>query len=180
MSIQEEKQLRRNKIRQLKEKFSVSQKKESSITIFEEIEKLGVFKNSNIILLYWSMEHEVFTHDFIKKWSAEKKILLPVIDADDLLLKEFSDERSLRKSEKFPVFEPEGDTFKMPDKIDLAIVPGVAFDAGNNRLGFGKGYYDRLLAGNKAYKIGVCFDYQMFDVIPHEITDVKMDLVITA
>jgi 5-formyltetrahydrofolate cyclo-ligase len=179
MSVKEEKRILRAKIRQLKENFSVEQKKESSIAIFNEIEKLDVFKNSNIILLYWSMEHEVFTHDFIKKWSNNKKILLPVIDADDLLLKEFSDERSLRKSEKFPVFEPQGDSFKLPNKIDLAIVPGVAFDVDYNRLGFGKGYYDRLLAGIKAFKIGVCFDFQLFNVIPREVTDVKMDLVIS-
>ncbi len=179
MSVKQQKQALRAKVRFLKDQFSVKQKIQSSVAIFKEIEKLDVFKNSNIVLLYWSMEHEVFTHDFIKKWSTEKKILLPVIDTDDLLLKEFSDEKSLRKSDKFSVLEPEGDTFKLLKKIDLVVVPGVAFDENFNRLGFGKGYYDRLLAGLKAFKIGVCFDFQMFDEIPGEITDVKMNLVIT-
>lgn len=180
MPVQEEKNKLRAKIRELKEKYSVRQNRESSARIFKEIEKLDVFKNSKIVLAFWSMEHEVFTHDFIKRVGSEKKILLPVIDNDNLLLKEFTNARSLRKSDKFPVFEPDGDAFEMKNTVDLVIVPGVAFDVSFNRLGFGKGYYDRLLAGLKAYKIGVCFDFQVLEEIPHELTDVKMDLVISA
>ncbi len=69
--------------------------------------------------------------------------------------------------------------FADPKDIDLVITPGLAFDHNNNRLGHGKGYYDRLLAGMRAFKIGVCFNFQLFNEIPYTLNDVKMDMVIT-
>ena len=65
------------------------------------------------------------------------------------------------------------------DDIDLIVVPGVAFDRERNRLGRGKGYYDRLLSQLKASAIGICFDFQLKGQIPTEPFDRKMDLVIT-
>ena len=62
----------------------------------------------------------------------------------------------------------------------MVVVPGMAFDAQGNRLGRGKGYYDRFLPKVQAYKIGMCFAFQHFDYITHEAHDVKMDEVIYA
>jgi 5-formyltetrahydrofolate cyclo-ligase len=63
--------------------------------------------------------------------------------------------------------------------IDLAIIPGLAFDKENNRLGRGKGYYDKFLKTTSAFKLGICFSEQLLDSIPHDELDVKMDKVIT-
>ena len=62
---------------------------------------------------------------------------------------------------------------------DLVLVPAVAVDRRGNRLGRGKGFYDRLLSSTKATKIGVAYEFQLVDSIPTEPHDVKMDLVIT-
>ena len=62
--------------------------------------------------------------------------------------------------------------------IDLAVVPRVAFDKEGCRLGRGKGYYDRLLPLINCYKIGICFPFQLYDSIPTEKFDIKMDEVI--
>ena len=64
-------------------------------------------------------------------------------------------------------------------EIDLTIVPGVAFDRQHNRLGRGKGFYDRLLSTLDVPKIGICYDFQLKDQIPAEPFDRKMDLIIT-
>ena len=64
-------------------------------------------------------------------------------------------------------------------EIDLIIVPGVAFDRQLNRMGRGKGYYDRLLSTLQAPKIGICFDFQLQDTVPTESFDKKMDMIIT-
>ena len=75
--------------------------------------------------------------------------------------------------------EPSGELFTHYDSIDVAIIPGMAFDAGGNRLGRGKGYYDRLLARiPDVYKIGICFDFQKVESVPADINDIKMDEVI--
>ena len=64
-------------------------------------------------------------------------------------------------------------------KIDLFLVPGVAFDKSGNRLGYGKGYYDQLLHNTTGLKIGICFDCQVVDAIPNETHDIKMDIIVT-
>ncbi len=67
------------------------------------------------------------------------------------------------------------------DKIDLVIVPGVAFDEDLNRIGFGKGYYDRILyrLSSRAKKVAVAHDFQVLNSIPSEEHDVKMDIIVT-
>jgi 5-formyltetrahydrofolate cyclo-ligase len=69
----------------------------------------------------------------------------------------------------------------LPDTIDLILVPGIAFSKDRYRLGRGGGFFDRLLAGPaaKAYKLGVCFSFQMLDGIPTERHDVAMNAVVT-
>jgi len=63
--------------------------------------------------------------------------------------------------------------------VDLFIVPGIAFDPKGYRLGWGKGYYDRLLTGVKAIKIGLAYSFQIVPRLPHKKYDIPMDIVIT-
>ncbi len=69
----------------------------------------------------------------------------------------------------------------LPDTIDLILVPGVAFSKDHHRLGRGGGFFDRLLAGraSNAFKLGICFSFQVFDTIPTEGHDIVMNAVIT-
>ena len=75
--------------------------------------------------------------------------------------------------------EPTGEVFDNYTDIDLAVIPGVAFDKDGNRMGRGKGYYDRLLPklGN-TYKIGICLPFQLVEKIPTDEHDVRMDEVL--
>ncbi len=78
------------------------------------------------------------------------------------------------------VREPAADCSLVPMKrLDLALVPGLAFDAQGHRLGRGKGHYDRLLAGFTRMKIGVAFDFQIVTEVPREPHDVALDAVVT-
>lgn len=65
------------------------------------------------------------------------------------------------------------------NRLDLALVPGLGFDARGHRLGRGKGYYDRLLAGFSGRKIGVAFDLQIVPEVPREPHDIALDAVVT-
>jgi len=69
----------------------------------------------------------------------------------------------------------------LPDAIDLILVPGVAFSKDHHRLGRGGGFFDRLLAGRaaNAFKLGICFSFQVFDTIPTEGHDIVMNAVVT-
>ena len=79
----------------------------------------------------------------------------------------------------FHIMEPIGEPFGDHDQINVALVPGMAFDAAGRRLGRGKGYYDRFLAAHPhLYKIGVCFPFQRVAEVPFEEHDVCMDLIV--
>ena len=135
------------------------------------------WQEARTVLLYHSLPDEPDTHAFVRQWAREKRILLPVVVGDDLELRVYTDDDSLRAG-AFHIAEPRGKAFTDYAAIDLAIVPGVAFDREGNRLGRGKGYYDRLLPRLKAYKIGLCFPFQLVESIPAEAHDVRMDEII--
>ena len=174
----DKKQLRKQ-IRERKKEFSLSEKIELSRPIFEKIEKEELFKEAKVVLLYYSMDDEVYTHDFVEKHYKTKTILLPCVDGDDLILRQYLGIESMKAGEQFGILEPVGKEFNDLEKIDLMIIPGVAFDEEKNRLGRGRGFYDRLLKTVNATKIGVCFDFQVVEQVPTEDFDVKMDVVIS-
>jgi 5-formyltetrahydrofolate cyclo-ligase len=177
--IDEEKKALRKQIKEKKKAYSLEEKKEKSRLIFNQIEKLDAFKKAEIIMAYWSLSDEVFTHNFIQKHQNKKKIILPVVNGVFLDLKEFTGLSNLKTENYFGIGEPNGELFEQVNKIDLIIVPGVAFDKSMNRLGRGKAYYDKLLRNSQALKIGVCFDFQMLESVPVDKYDVKMDLILT-
>ena len=178
MDLKEQKKIVRKQIQEIKQKYSLKEKIELSIPIWEKIEKEDWFKDSKTILLYWSMDDEVYTHDFILKWYKEKTILLPCVECENLILRIFEGIESMKEGVMFSILEPIGEDFLDIDNIDLMIIPGVAFDKENNRLGRGKGFYDRLLSVSNSIKVGVCFEFQFFDKIPTEEFDIKMNYVV--
>ncbi|MBW6490311.1 MAG: 5-formyltetrahydrofolate cyclo-ligase [Lentimicrobium sp.] len=151
----------------------------ASATIMNKLEQLPEFNDAAIVLAYWSVPGEVFTHDFVKRWSESRRILLPSVDGDTMLIKEYNSENSLIPGDLYGIPEPDGQIFTEYELIDFAIVPGVAFDRNNNRMGRGKAYYDKFLSSIKTFKAGVCFDFQMFDEVPADENDILMDVVIT-
>lgn len=167
----------RKHVRQLKMQHQETAKADSD-RIMQAFEANPHFLVAQTVLLYHSLPDEVCTHDFINKWCDKKQILLPKVVGNDLELRCYHDIRGL-KTGSFGIAEPTEALFTDYEKIDFAAVPGMAFDAEGNRLGRGKGYYDRLLPRlTNAYKAGICFPYQLVDAVPTEETDIKMDEVI--
>ncbi len=169
----------RKEVINLKKRLNSSDRIIQSQYIFKKVEQLEYFQNAKIILTYWSLNDEVYTHDFIKKWSATKTILLPVTLKNDLEIREFKGTHLLKESPVMKLMEPIGNAFTSFNGIDIAIIPGLVFDKQNNRIGYGKGYYDKLLTKMNVFKVGVCFDFQLFDIIPNTEQDIRMDLVLT-
>lgn len=144
-----------------------------------KVEELDRFREAKVVLLYWSMENEVQTHEFVEKWYKSKTILLPCVDGDDLRLRQYTGNDCMQKGEQFGIGEPTGEEYTDLKSVDTIIVPGVAFDKEGHRMGRGRGFYDRLLKSTpNAYKIGVCFDFQMVESVPVEPHDVMMDRVV--
>jgi len=145
-----------------------------------QVEALEAFRRAHTVLLYWSMDDEVQTHDFVNRWYREKCLLLPCVDGDDLRLRQYTGPECLKAGEQFGIGEPTGPEYTDLDSVELIIVPGVAFDSKGNRMGRGRGFYDRLLKSTpNAYKVGVGFDFQMVEEVPVEEFDVGMDRVVS-
>ena len=146
--------------------------------MLNHLEQDSVFQQARTVLLYYSLKDEVQTQEFVEKWSKHKKILLPVVAGDELELRVFTGKQDLHTG-SYGIEEPAGKLFTAYSTIDLAIIPGVSFDMYGNRLGRGKGYYDRLLPELKAYRMGICFHFQVSEEVPTEKCDARMHCVYT-
>lgn len=176
----EEKKALRQQISLLKKKWTLEQATKESACIFSEIARHPLFQKAKVVLLFHSIADEPNTHAFIQEWASQKEILLPVVVGDDLVLRRYAD--NIKMSEgSFHIKEPHGTDFTDFSKIDLGIIPGVAFDGQCHRLGRGKGYYDRLFSQNAitAHTIGICFSFQLVDSVPCETHDFQLDEVIS-
>ena len=159
---------------------SLDTRKSESANVLQAIENNTVFQQAKTVLLYYSLNDEVDTHEFVEKWSSEKRVLLPVVIGDKLILRIYSNFADM-ESGPFGICEPTGKEFTDYDEIDFIAVPGVAFDRQGHRLGRGKGYYDKLLPQMpKAYKAGICFSFQLVENVPTDEYDVCMDTIITS
>ncbi len=143
------------------------------------LEQCKLFQKASCIALYHALPGEVQTAAFIDKWYQKKRLLLPLVDGDDLRMFQYDGPESVQTG-AFGILEPKADgTEVKPEAIDLMIVPGVAFDRNHNRMGRGRGFYDRLLSSVTSPKIGLCYEFQMVPEIPTEPFDIKMDYIVT-
>jgi 5-formyltetrahydrofolate cyclo-ligase len=169
----------RKQIRALKRAMTLDEKLRRSDVIMHQLEQTPQFGTSKVVLLYWSMDDEVQTHAFVEKWYRDKVLLLPCVQGDDLVLRQYTGPDCMVAGEQFGIGEPSGKEWTDLDAIGMIAVPGVAFDHSNNRMGRGRGFYDRLLKTTPhAAKIGLAYSFQMMDEIPVEPHDVPMDLII--
>jgi len=160
--------------------LSMNKRNELSAKIMEELECNPKFCEAKTVMLYNSLPDEVCTHDLIAKWAERKCILLPVVKGDDIEVRRFTAFSNISER-AFHIGEPQGATFTELGKIDLIVVPGVAFDRLGNRMGRGRGYYDRFLSQNalsQAWRIGVCFPQQLVESVPTEPHDISMHEVL--
>ena len=176
--MKEQKKLLRKLIVQEKKRQSASLLTTHSIALLEQIEKHPRFISATTVLLYHSLPDEVQTHAFVEKWYKHKKILLPVVVGDILELRHYTGKSCLQEG-AFHIEEPSGEIYTKYQEIELAIIPGISFDKKGNRLGRGKGYYDKLLPLLSSYNIGICYQFQAQESIPSEDFDKPMDEVWT-
>lgn len=174
----EKKSLLRKQIKALKEDYSPKELDQKSNNVFGLLEQMLVFQKAKNIYVYHSLKDEVQTSDFIQKWNDKKKFFFPIIKDDNLTFREYKPQTIFRQA-ILNVMEPDGEDISDYSEIDIIIVPGIAFDINMNRLGRGKGFYDRFLSQISVLKIGVCFEFQLLKNIPIDYYDVKMDYIIT-
>lgn len=178
-SIKMDKQTLRQAIRQRKRLFSQTELGEKSLSVVRRLLANEKIKAAHTLMLYAPLPDEVDVSPLLEQLDG-KTILLPKVTGEATMeLRRYTSPHDMQAG-AFGIMEPTGDVFTDYAAIDVAIVPGMAFDPHGHRLGRGKGYYDRFLAScAHVYKIGVCFDFQLVDSVPHRDFDVGMDEVVT-
>ena len=161
---------------------NIIDKKEKSKVICKKIINSLCYKNANVIAIYRSLPDEVDTTDLIlNSLKNNKRVLLPRVINSEIKFFEIKDLNYKCEKSKFNILEPVEDynNYVEKNEIDLIIVPGLCFDKNGNRLGFGKGFYDRFLADISTNIIGICFKEQIIKKVPITNDDIKVNYVIT-
>lgn len=148
-----------------------------SAEVSEQVAATEEYRNASVVLLYYPVHNEIDLRSLCVR-NPEKTFLLPVTHRRSLELRPYNGEESMQKG-RYGIPEPQTPTYT--GKVDLILVPGVAFDHRHNRLGRGGGYYDRFLKRySRTPKIGVGYSFQLLDSVPHSMSDRKVNRVIVS
>lgn len=157
-----------------------------SARIAETLFSLKEYRESQKVLVYLALKSEAQTERIVQKsFEDGKRVFVPVVDRenDELFISELPDLKINLVKGAYGILEPAEIDRKItaPEIIDLAIVPGLAFDGQGARLGHGKGYYDRLLKrlSPHALRLGLAFGCQILPSIPYCEHDVRVHKVLT-
>ena len=174
-----EKQQFRREIKARKQLVSAEARAMWSLQIAHSIVQLDAWHQAKTVACYAAMADEVDVTSDDCIFSSDKTIALPVISGNTMNFYACTSDACLLKN-RYGILEPDTARSERVDEIDLVIVPGMAFDRQGNRLGRGKGYYDRWLAHFTGAVVGVCFDFQLYPSIPTTAHDCKMNMLVTA
>lgn len=166
----------RHVLRTMRKGITEIEQKIYSEQILEQLEQLEQFKSAKTILMYNPVDDEVDLTTLIDR---ETPVAFPrCLDDNNMEFRIVSDKSQLEIG-KFDILEPTQDCPLVTDfDGTICIVPAIAYDHQNNRLGYGKGYYDRFLKSYTGYKIGVCVSLCYVQELPVEENDIPVDIVI--
>ncbi|MBG0791011.1 MAG: 5-formyltetrahydrofolate cyclo-ligase [Desulfovibrionaceae bacterium] len=177
----------RAKLLQRRRALTPERVREGSERIIERLRALREWRNAAEALIYWPVNNEVDLRPLVTElWQRGACVLLPRCRPErngEMDLACAACEADLTPG-PFSIMEP--DAGKCPPVQEcspaIALIPGVGFDRAGNRLGFGGGYYDRLLSTEqmrRTLKVGICYGFQVVDGLPADPWDRPMDLICT-
>lgn len=182
--------MEKNEIRKyilsIRNNLNINEVDEKSKIIVDKLTSMKEFNNSKTVFIYMDFKNEVKTGEIINLLFKENKhVVVSWTDKvnTEIIPVEIKDLKNDLINSSFGYLEPKKENVvpvKIED-IDLIVVPGVAFDKKLNRIGFGKGYYDRILKLRRkdTPAIAIAYEFQVLDEIPYDEHDIKMDVIIT-
>ena len=171
----------RDRMRQIRRNLTKEEVSQKSAAIQRQLFGYDKYQQAKTVMLYLSAFKEPSTAEILKDaLESKKRVVVPVsnTDTETLTLSYISDISDLKQG-AYGILEPEIIRKAKAEDIDMILVPGIAFDKSGNRMGFGKGYYDKLLCKCGAQKIALCYEFQLMDKIPVKEHDVPMNTIIT-
>jgi 5-formyltetrahydrofolate cyclo-ligase len=153
----------------------------SNNLIFQNVMKLPEVKACARILIYCSMGREVDTRRIINAMLKQgKTVALPVCEGEGIMHFSILSPDGQKVEGMYGILEPEKDAPVItPADGDVIVVPALTFDRNGYRIGKGSGYYDRFLITHQFFSIGLCRDRLLYDSVPREGHDRKVNCLIT-
>jgi 5-formyltetrahydrofolate cyclo-ligase len=183
VNIQPSKTELRKQIRAALKKISKEKRAADSIQLCAKLKEQFFFQSATTILFFAPLPDEIDLWPLLEESLAEKKfVTLPHFDSatNHYVVRRVENLSAEIFAGKFGTREPHSTCAEVSlEKIDLILVPGIAFDLTGNRLGRGQGFYDRLLEKFSGVKCGAGFDEQIVSEIPTEAHDAKLDFILT-
>ncbi|WP_054635446.1 5-formyltetrahydrofolate cyclo-ligase [Thalassobacillus sp. C254] len=151
--------------------------------VHNQLYRTEQWRQARMIALTLSTKNEIDTRAVIKKaWSEGKQVAVPKVNplTHSMTFYKLTSFNQL-KEQYAGIQEPDASQAApvLPEDIQLMIVPGLAFDWGRYRIGFGGGYYDRFLAAHLVPTCALALDFQLFEKLPREEHDKPVDIVLT-
>ena len=151
-----------------------------SAALAEKLFVTTLYRDAKSLYAYVSFNQEVRTRLIIERaWADGKRVAVPKVVGDDMAFIWIESFEALAPRGPFGITEPIGDGPVADDASALILMPGLAFDASGNRVGYGGGYYDRYLAAHPGHPtVALCYDFQLCDHLDTEAHDVRAGAVI--
>jgi 5-formyltetrahydrofolate cyclo-ligase len=179
-SLDETKSLLRQQYRKRRAALGEDVRARASRSICEEIERWAVFQQSVTILAYMPIKNEADLTPLLTRHPEKRWILPRIIPEEDHRMVFHAYDAARLVAHPFGMAEPAADLPTVPpEAIDLALVPGLAFDRHGWRLGYGGGYFDRFLKDFAGVSAGIVFHALLVDNLPRGEFDVPVPWVIT-
>jgi len=170
----------RTKALAARDSLQPGQRTAKSREIEERLFSLPEFRSARIILFFASFRSEVETSSMIRRaLAAGKRTVLPKVVGRELALYEIGDRDNDVSPGAWGIPEPRETRPIRLDEIDLILVPGAAFDEQGNRLGYGAGFYDKLLSAFTKTTAALAFEAQIVPQVPAEPHDVPIKKIVT-
>ena len=176
----------RKKLKQMRDNLSEEEVMRRSSAIFTKLFSTEEFIQAECVMFYMSFRNEVHTHKMVERsLQIGKRVVLPRVNLmnEEVEIYEVTNLSNQLSKGILGILEPDPSLTKKANisEIDICLVPGIVFDKYGNRLGWGKGYYDRFLRrlDRRTMKIGLAYDFQVVNYIEPEDEGVFVDKVIT-
>lgn len=163
----------------MRRSLSPGEQEKAARAVFDQLASFSPYSCARTVMAYMASRGELSLEFVIRDvLGSGKMLLLPKCEAPgEMTARRITAMRDLACG-AYGLMEPDA-ACEVIRKIDLVLVPGVAFDRAGHRLGQGGGYYDRFLHTSGALRVGVCHDAALLDDVPHEAHDETMNFVIT-
>ena len=156
------------------------QRTAKSREVEERLFSLPEFKAANVVMFFASFRSEVDTEPMIRRaLTFGKRVILPKVQGAGLALFEIANIDKDVSPGAWGIPEPHETRPVRLDEIELIIVPGAAFDCRGNRLGYGAGFYDKLLAAFRKTTVALAFEAQIVPQVPADLHDIPIKKIIT-